>query len=56
MIRKQKIDALIKKLGFEATVPRNRDCLDFKEVHIAVLKGALEAAFDAGFEAGISSR
>jgi hypothetical protein len=43
---------LAKLLGFTNTTARNIDSLDFKEVSITSLLGALEAAYHAGYDAG----
>lgn len=42
------IRSLAKRLGFETVAVRNRDALDFKDVGIAALCEALDAAYKAG--------
>lgn len=35
-------------LSVDSLIPQNRDCLDFHEIGVGVLKEALEAAYEAG--------
>ena len=42
------IHALILGLGFESGEERRSDRLDFRDVHLASLRAALEAAYAAG--------
>ena len=62
MITKQnariRLDALATRLagelGIDTLKVRNRDCLDFHEVHVASLKRVLQRAFVLGMQAAES--
>lgn len=42
------LDGLMRRLGFETTVERGRDALDFHECSVVAVLKALQAAWDAG--------
>ena len=41
-----------KHFGVETLEERNRDSLDFHDIHVGKIKAALEAAYEAGIEGG----
>ena len=43
---------LAAEMGIETLETRNRDCLDFHEVHVAALKRVIQQAFVLGAMAG----
>ena len=51
---KARLDALASRLaaelGIETLETRNRDCLDFHEVHVAALKRVIQRAFVLGLQ------
>lgn len=49
-------DRLAAELGIETLETRNRDCLDFHDVHVANLKRVLQRAFVLGMQAAASER
>lgn len=51
MNRTDLIASLARQLGFETIETRNMDSLDFRDVGVASLRSALEAAYEAGRQA-----
>ena len=47
---------LAAELGVETLETRNRDCLDFHDVHVAALKRVIQRAFVLGMQAAESER